>query len=177
MQFVKTELDGLCVIEPKVFSDSRGYFSETYKKADFEKHIGKVDWIQDNESKSTKGVLRGLHFQKGDFAQAKLVRVVVGCVYDVAVDVRKESPTYGRYFGIELSDSNKRQLYIPRGFAHGFLVLSDECIFQYKVDNTYSKENEAGFHYLSFGVKWPAVDVDIVVSEKDALLEMMEGHI
>lgn len=171
MQFIATNIPDVIIIEPKAFTDARGYFMESYKKTEFEKHIGIVDWIQDNESKSTKGVLRGLHLQTGEFAQAKLVRVVSGKVFDVAVDVRKGSPTYGEYVGIELSAENQRQIFIPRGFAHGFLVLSDECIFQYKVDNVYSKESEAGFHYQSFGIKWPEIDVNVLVSEKDAVLE------
>ena len=158
------------IIEPKAFIDARGYFMESYKQSEFKKHIGEISWIQENESKSSKGVLRGLHLQIGEFSQAKLVRVVSGSVLDVAVDVREGSPTYGKHVAVELSANNHRQLYIPRGFAHGFLVLSDECIFQYKVDNVYSKESEGGFHYQSFGIEWPTLDVELNLSEKDLVL-------
>lgn len=158
------------IIEPKAFIDARGYFMESYKQSEFKKHIGEISWIQENESKSSKGVLRGLHLQIGEFSQAKLVRVVSGSVLDVAVDVREGSPTYGKHVAVELSANNHRQLYIPRGFAHGFLVLSDECIFQYKVDNVYCKESEGGFHYQSFGIEWPTLDVELNLSEKDLVL-------
>ncbi len=162
------------IIEPTVFADARGYFMESYKQSEFEQHIGKIGWIQENESKSTKGVLRGLHLQTREFAQAKLVRVVTGSVFDVAVDVREGSATYGQYVAVELSDENRRQLFIPRGFAHGFLVLSDECIFQYKVDNVYSKASEAGYYYQSFGIDWPKLDMEINLSEKDLVLPKVE---
>ena len=135
MEYIATELQGAFIIEPKVINDDRGYFFEAWKKEEFEKHVGKVDFIQDNESKSSYGVLRGLHYQKGDSSQAKLVRVVKGKVLDVAVDMRRSSPTFGKYVAVELSEENKRQLFVPRGFAHGFLVLSPEAIFNYKVDN------------------------------------------
>lgn len=158
------------IIEPKAFIDARGYFMESYKQSEFKKHIGEISWIQENESKSSKGVLRGLHLQIGEFSQAKLVRVVSGSVLDVAVDVREGSPTYGKHVAVELSANNHRQLYIPRGFAHSFLVLSDECIFQYKVDNVYCKESEGGFHYQSFGIEWPTLDVELNLSEKDLVL-------
>jgi len=170
LQFTETTLPGVFIIEPTAFADARGYFMESYKQSEFEQHIGKIGWIQENESKSTKGVLRGLHLQTGEFAQAKLVRVVTGSVLDVAVDVREGSATYGQYVAVELSDENRRQLFIPRGFAHGFLVLSDECIFQYKVDNVYSKASEAGYHYQSFGIDWPKLDMEINLSEKDLVL-------
>lgn len=171
MQFKSTEIPDVFIIEPIAFADARGYFMESYRKDDFEKHIGHIEWIQDNESKSMKGVLRGLHLQTGEFAQAKLVRVVSGKVFDVAVDLRENSATFGKYVGVELSAENRRQIFIPKGFAHGFLVLSDECIFQYKVDNIYSKENEAGYHYQSFNIEWPNIDTEILVSEKDAALK------
>ena len=129
MNYIETEIQGVYVLEPRVFQDARGYFMETWNQADFDKHIGKVTFIQDNESKSSYGVLRGLHYQKGEFSQAKLVRVIKGRVLDVAVDIRKSSPTFGKYVLAELSEENKRQLFIPRGFAHGFLVLSDEAVF------------------------------------------------
>lgn len=138
MEYKETDIKGVWIIEPKVFNDARGYFMEAWKKEEFEAHVGKVDFVQDNESKSSYGVLRGLHYQKGDFSQAKLVRVIKGRVVDVAVDIRKSSPTFGKYVMVELSEENKRQLFIPRGFAHGFLVLSQEAIFAYKVDNVYA---------------------------------------
>lgn len=173
MQFTETTLLGVFIIEPKVLADARGYFMESYKQTEFEKHIGKIEWIQENESKSSKGVLRGLHLQTGEFAQAKLVKVVVGRVLDVAVDVREGSATYGNHVAVELSADNHRQLFIPRGFAHGFLVLSDECVFQYKVDNVYSKESEGGFHYQSFGIEWPEIGIELNLSDKDLILPKM----
>ena len=169
MEFKKTSIDGVYIIEPRVFNDSRGYFFEAWKKQEFEDHIGKIDFIQDNESKSMYGVLRGLHYQKGDYSQAKLVRVIKGKVLDVAVDIRKSSPTFGQYVMVELSDENKRQFFIPRGFAHGFLVLSDEAIFTYKVDNVYAPQAEAGIRWNDpdVGIEWP-IDLDkVMTSEKD----------
>jgi dTDP-4-dehydrorhamnose 3,5-epimerase len=169
MEFIKTEIEGVYIIEPKVFNDARGYFFEAWKKAEFEEHIGKVDFIQDNESKSSYGVLRGLHYQKGSYSQAKLVRVIKGKVLDVAVDLRKSSPTFGHYVMVELSDENKRQFFIPRCFAHGFLVLSDEAIFTYKVDNIYAPQEEAGIRWNDpdLGIQWP-IDLGAVqTSEKD----------
>ena len=129
MDYIKTEIEGVYVIEPKVFKDARGYFMEAWKQSEFEANIGKINFIQDNESKSSFGVLRGLHYQKGEYSQSKLVRVIKGRVLDVAVDIRKSSPTFGKHVMVELSEDNKRQFFIPRGFAHGFLVLSDEAIF------------------------------------------------
>ena len=144
MEYLKTEIEGVYVLEPRVFRDARGYFFESWRQADFDQHIGRhVEFIQDNESKSSYGVLRGLHYQKGEYSQAKLVRVIRGRVLDVAVDIRKSSPTFGKYVAVELSEDNKRQLFIPRGFAHGFLVLSDEAVFTYKVDNVYAPQHEA----------------------------------
>lgn len=169
MEFIKTKIEGVYIIEPKVFNDTRGYFFEAWKKAEFEEHIGKVDFIQDNESKSSYGVLRGLHYQKGSYSQAKLVRVIKGKVLDVAVDLRKSSPTFGHYVMVELSDENKRQFFIPRCFAHGFLVLSDEAIFTYKVDNIYAPQEEAGIRWNDpdLGIQWP-IDLNAVqTSEKD----------
>lgn len=169
MEFIKTEIEGVYIIEPEVFNDARGYFFEAWKKAEFEEHIGKVDFIQDNESKSSYGVLRGLHYQKGSYSQAKLVRVIKGKVLDVAVDLRKSSPTFGHYVMVELSDENKRQFFIPRCFAHGFLVLSDEAIFTYKVDNIYAPQEEAGIRWNDpdLDIQWP-IDLDAVqTSEKD----------
>ena len=135
MEFKELEIKGVWLIEPKRFGDARGYFCETFKLSEFESHIGKVEFVQDNESLSTRGVLRGLHFQRGEWSQAKLVRVSQGRVLDVAVDLRGGSPTYGQHVAVELSRDNGRQMFIPRGFAHGFVVLSDEAQFQYKVDN------------------------------------------
>ena len=170
MKYIKTEIEGVFILEPKVFNDSRGYFFETWKKSEFESYVGAVNFIQDNESKSSFGVLRGLHYQKGAHSQAKLVRVIKGRVMDVAVDLRKKSSTFGRYVMVELSDENKRQFFIPRGFAHGFLVLSDEAIFTYKVDNAYSPQNEACIRWNDedIHIKWPIDSKDIQTSEKDS---------
>ena len=166
----ETTLEGVYILEPKVFGDSRGYFMESYKKIDFEQHIGRVDFIQDNESKSSYGVLRGLHYQKGEASQAKLVRVIQGRVLDVAVDLRKSSPTFGKHIMVELSDENKRQFFIPRGFAHGFLVLSQEAVFSYKVDNVYSPKDECSirFNDPTLGIQWPIAESEMNLSPKDA---------
>lgn len=170
MNYIKTSIEGVWIIEPKVFNDQRGYFFEAWKQADFDEHIGRhVEFIQDNESKSSYGVLRGLHYQKGEWSQAKLVRVIKGRVLDVAVDIRKSSLTFGQHVAVELSDENKRQFFIPRGFAHGFLVLSDEAIFTYKVDNVYAPQAEAGIRWNdeTIAVEWPIDPKDVVTSEKD----------
>lgn len=169
MEFKETSIKGVYVIEPRVFNDARGYFFEAWKQAEFEEHIGKVNFVQDNESKSSRGVLRGLHYQKGDFSQAKLVRVIKGRVMDVAVDIRKSSPTFGQYVMVELSGENKRQFFIPRGFAHGFLVLSDEAIFTYKVDNVYAPQADAGIRWNdpALGIEWPIDPKEVLTSEKD----------
>ncbi len=170
MNFIRCEIEDVVIIEPKVFGDSRGYFSETYRKDLLEDFLGyRVDFCQDNESKSSKGVLRGLHYQLPPFAQTKLVRVISGRVLDVAVDIRKNSSTFGKYVAIELSDENKRELFIPRGFAHGFVVLSDEAIFSYKVDNYYSPKNDRGIAYddPDIGVDWILPKEDLILSEKD----------
>ena len=169
MIYIQTEIDGVWVIEPKVFNDARGYFMESFKEEEFCKNIGPVHFVQDNESKSSFGVLRGLHYQKGEFSQAKLVRVIKGRVLDVAVDLRKSSPTFGRYVSIELSEDNKRQFFIPRGFAHGFLVLSDEAIFTYKVDNVYAPQAEASIRYNdeTIGIDWPIAPEQMLLSPKD----------
>ena len=170
MEFIKTEIDGVWIIEPKVFNDDRGYFFESFKQAEFDKNVGyHIDFIQDNESKSSYGVLRGLHYQEGGTSQAKLVRVIKGKVVDVAVDLRKSSPTFGKYVMVELSEDNKRQFFVPRGFAHGFLVLSDEAIFTYKVDNIYSPQTEASLRWNdeTVGVKWPIDAKDVILSDKD----------
>lgn len=170
MNYIEQSVKGVFVIEPKVFGDSRGYFYESFKQAEFDEHIGHhVEFVQENQSKSSKGVLRGLHYQKGDASQAKLVRVVKGAVLDVAVDIRKSSPTFGKYVAVELSEENNRQLFIPRGFAHGFLVLSDEAVFTYKVDNVYAPQADAGIMYNDpqVGIEWPKLDCELLLSEKD----------
>lgn len=169
MEFKKTAIEGVYIIEPLVFNDSRGYFFEAWKKQEFEANIGPVEFIQDNESKSSYGVLRGLHYQKGEFSQAKLVRVIKGRVLDVAVDLRKSSPTFGKHVMVELSDENKRQFFIPRGFAHGFLVLSDEAVFTYKVDNVYAPQAEAGIRWNDpdVGIDWPIDPRQVLTSDKD----------
>ena len=164
-----TELEGVWILEPKVFGDSRGYFMETFKQDDFERHIGRINFVQDNESRSSYGVLRGLHYQKGDDSQAKLVRVIKGRVLDVAVDLRRTSPTFGRHLAVELSEDNKRQFFIPRGFAHGFVVLSDEAIFCYKVDNVYAPQSECSIRYNdpTLAISWPIPEADMKLSAKD----------
>ena len=169
MEYEETDIKGVWVLTPKVFNDNRGYFFEAWKKSDFEAHVGKVDFIQDNESKSSYGVLRGLHYQKGTYSQAKLVRVIKGKVLDVAVDLRKSSPTFGKHVMVELSEDNKRQLFIPRGFAHGFLVLSPEAIFTYKVDNIYAPAHEASIRWNDpqIGINWPIDQKNVVTSPKD----------
>ena len=157
------------LIEPKVFHDARGYFMEAFKEEEFRTQIGEVHFVQDNESKSSFGVLRGLHYQKGDYSQAKLVGGIKGKVLDVAVDLRKESSTFGKYVSVELSEENKRQFFIPRGFAHGFLVLSEEAIFTYKVDNVYAPHAEASIRYddPTIGIDWPIAPEQMLLSEKD----------
>lgn len=169
MEFKETNIKGAYVIEPRVFNDARGYFYEVWKQSEFDEHIGKVTFVQDNESKSSYGVLRGLHYQKGALSQAKLVRVIKGKVLDVAVDLRRSSETFGQYVAVELSDDNKRQFFIPRGFAHGFLVLSDEAIFTYKVDNVYAPQAEAGIRWNDpdIAIEWPIDLSKVVTSEKD----------
>ena len=169
MVYNETFIKGVFVIEPKVFKDTRGYFFEAWKQQEFTENVGSVDFIQDNESKSSFGVLRGLHYQKGEFAQAKLVRVIKGTVLDVAVDIRRSSSTFGKHVMVELSEENKRQLFIPRGFAHGFLVMSDEAIFTYKVDNVYAPQAEAGIRWddPTLGIEWPVDRQKVLTSDKD----------
>ncbi|MCQ2224171.1 MAG: dTDP-4-dehydrorhamnose 3,5-epimerase [Paludibacteraceae bacterium] len=176
MIFTEQKIKGVWVIEPKVFADSRGYFMEAFKQNEFEEHIGKVNFIQDNESKSSYGVLRGLHYQKGDCSQAKLVRVIKGEVIDVAVDIRKSSPTFGQHVAVLLSEENKKQLFIPRGFAHGFLVKSEEAIFTYKVDNVYAPQADAGiaFNDPEIGIKWDIPAEKMLLSEKDQKHPMLK---
>lgn len=167
-EIYRAEVKGGFVIEPQVFGDSRGYFMESYKKELFEKYIGVVDFIQDNESRSSYGVVRGLHFQRGEWSQSKLVRVTQGRVYDVVVDLRRTSPTFGQYVGIELSDENKKQLFVPRGFAHGFAVLSETAQFCYKVDNVYAPHEEVTLFYNDphVAVQWPIKAEEMLLSEK-----------
>ena len=172
MKFVETKILDVIIIEPTVFGDERGYFLESYNKKKFEEVVSKTSFIQDNESKSSKGVLRGLHFQKPPFEQAKIVRCIEGEVLDVAVDIRKNSKTYGEHVAVLLSGENKRQLFVPRGFAHGFLVLSDSATFAYKVDNTYAPEFDAGILWKDkeLNIQWGLKDSIVKVSAKDAEL-------
>ncbi|MBQ9637798.1 MAG: dTDP-4-dehydrorhamnose 3,5-epimerase [Prevotella sp.] len=169
MIYRETEIKGVYIIEPKVYADGRGYFYEAWKQEEFRREIGDVAFLQDNESKSSFGVLRGLHYQKGEWSQAKLVHVISGRVLDVAVDMRRSSPTFGHHVMVELSGENKLQLFIPRGFAHGFLVLSDEAVFSYKVDNVYKPEAEASVRYddSDLGIEWPLSADQLLMSEKD----------
>ena len=169
MKFIKTDIPDVVIIEPRVFGDDRGYFMETFRQDLFEKNVRKINFIQDNESKSKRGVLRGLHYQLPPFAQSKLVRVIKGSVIDVAVDIRKNSPTFGKYVAVELSEDNKKQLFIPRGFAHGFLVTSDEAIFTYKVDNYYAPEYDRGIRFddPDIDINWNFPKEEILVSDKD----------
>lgn len=165
-KFEMTGIDGVYVIEPQVFGDERGYFMETYSEEEFKEAGLNYNFVQDNQSSSRKGVLRGLHFQK-EHPQAKLVRVISGEVFDVAVDLRENSDTYGKWVGVLLSADNKKQLMIPRGFAHGFLVVSDKAEFVYKCDDVYHPEDEGGVMYDSCGIEWPEIDVEPILSEKD----------
>lgn len=169
MNFIEQHIKGVWLIEPKVFTDQRGYFMESFKEDLFEQHIGDVKFIQDNESQSTRGVLRGLHYQTGEYSQAKLVRALKGSVLDVIVDIRKSSPTFGQSLAIELSEKNKLQLFVPRGFAHGFLVLEDETIFSYKVDNIYSPAHEATILWSdpTLKIDWNIDKDELVLSDKD----------
>jgi dTDP-4-dehydrorhamnose 3,5-epimerase len=179
MKVVSTNLKDCYIIEPSVYKDERGYFFESFNKKNFLEKTGlTVDFVQDNQSKSSYGVLRGLHFQKGDSAQAKLVRVLSGKVLDVAVDLRKDSPTFKKCFSIELTAENKKQLFVPRGFAHGFVVLSDEAEFFYKCDNYYNKDSEGGIIYndQELNIDWKIDKKDIIVSEKDLNLHHLDLH-
>ena len=175
MKFIETKISDVIIIEPTVFGDTRGYFLESYNQNKFEEFIGNISFVQDNESKSSKGVLRGLHFQKPPFAQAKLVRCIEGKVLDVAVDIRKESKTYGNHIAVELSGENKKQLFVPRGFAHGFVVLSESATFAYKVDNTYAPDHDAGIRWndKELNIQWGMKDGEVMVSEKDAELPFL----
>lgn len=178
MKVEHTHLEGCFIITPKVFGDERGYFFESFNQDIFEKETGvSVNFVQDNQSKSSKGVLRGLHFQKGKHAQAKLVRVIKGKVLDVAVDVRPNSKTYGQHVSVILDETNNKQLFVPRGFAHGFLVLEDHTIFSYKCDNFYNKQSEDGIIYNdpSLNIDWNFPERELILSEKDLLLPKFEA--
>lgn len=180
MTVKETKLKGCFILKPKIFEDSRGYFFESFNQNKFNKLIGQnINFIQDNESFSSKGVLRGLHYQVGEYAQAKLVRVIKGKVLDIAVDIRKDSSTFGGYFSLELSEENKQQLFIPRGFAHGFIVLSDTAIFSYKCDNFYNKESEGGIIYndKELNVDWKLNENEFIISEKDLSLPTLKEAI
>lgn len=176
MNVIKTDIEGVVIIEPKVFGDDRGYFFESFSQPLFDKLVRPVKFVQDNESKSKYGVLRGLHFQKGQHAQSKLVRVVKGRVLDVAVDIRKGSPTFGKYVAVELTEDNHRQFFVPRGFAHGFAVLSEEAIFQYKCDNLYAPESEGAviWNDPEIGIDWGLAAEDVVLSPKDMCHPMLK---
>ena len=169
MNVIRTDIDGVVIIEPRVFNDGRGYFFESFSERDFSAQVAPVRFVQDNESRSSYGVIRGLHFQKPPFTQAKLLRVVCGRVLDVAVDLRRSSPTFGKHVAVELSGENHRQLFIPRGFAHGFSVLSDEVVFQYKCDNFYAPESEGGIarNDPALGIDWGVPADKVRVSTKD----------
>ncbi|MDE6669980.1 MAG: dTDP-4-dehydrorhamnose 3,5-epimerase [Muribaculaceae bacterium] len=169
MNVIKTDIEGVVILEPRVFTDARGYFFESYNKKNFDRLVGRIDFVQDNESCSSRGVMRGLHFQRPPYAQAKLVRCVRGSVLDVAVDIRKGSPTYGQHVSCLLTEHNHRQFFIPRGFAHGFAVLSDTAVFQYKCDNYYCPEADGGISILdpSLGIDWGISFEEAILSEKD----------
>ena len=177
MNVIKTEIEGLLILEPKIFGDSRGYFYESYNKQRFEEVTGlNINFVQDNQSKSCYGVLRGLHFQKPPYAQSKLVRCVKGQILDISVDIRKSSPTFGKYIAVELNENNHRQLFIPHGFAHGFVVLSEEAIFQYKCDNFYNKESEGAIAWNDpeIGIDWGIPSADIILSDKDKVNPLLK---
>lgn len=169
MEVIKTELEGVVILEPRLFKDDRGYFFESFSQREFDEKVRPVKFVQDNESKSVYGVLRGLHFQKPPFAQSKLVRVIQGAVLDVAVDIRVGSPTYGKHVAVELTAENHRQLFIPRGFAHGFSVLTDEVVFQYKCDNFYAPQSEGAIVWNdpALGIDWRIPEASVILSEKD----------
>jgi len=180
MKVLETKLKGCFVVEPKIFKDERGYFFESFNSKKFQDITqSKTNFVQDNESYSTKGVLRGLHYQIGDYAQAKLVRVVKGKVLDVTVDLRKDSETFGEHISVELTEENKKQFFVPKGFAHGFIVLSDTAIFSYKCDNFYNKESEQGIIYndKDLNIDWQLPESEFIVSEKDTILPTFKNAI
>lgn len=176
MEVIKTALDGVVVIEPRLFEDARGYFFESFSQREFDEKVGKVVFVQDNESKSSYGVMRGLHFQRPPFTQSKLVRCVKGIVLDVAVDIRKGSPTYGQHVAVELTEENHRQIFIPKGFAHGFAVLSETAVFQYKCDEFYHPEADGGISILddSLRIYWKIPTAQAILSEKDTKHPMLK---
>ncbi len=176
MNVIKTDIEGVVIIEPNVFEDSRGYFFESFSKREFNEKVANINFVQDNESKSSYGVIRGLHFQKPPYAQSKLVRCVRGKVLDVAVDIREGSPTYGQWVSCELTEDNHRQFFIPQGFAHGFSVLSDEAIFQYKCDNFYNKDSEGAILWCDpqLNVNWKVYHEDTIISDKDSKNGMLK---
>jgi len=169
MELIETCIPGVVIVQPRIFGDERGYFFESFSQRDFERQVCKTVFVQDNESKSCYGVVRGLHFQKPPYAQSKLVRVVKGRVLDVAVDIRKGSPTFGKHVSVELTEENKRQFFVPRGFAHGFAVLSTEAVFQYKCDNFYTPESEGALAWddPDLGIDWRIPAAKVILSEKD----------
>ena len=169
MEVIKTEIEGVVIIEPRIFNDERGYFYESFSQREFEEKVCRTTFVQDNQSKSSYGVLRGLHFQKPPYSQSKLVRCIKGAVLDVAVDIRKGSPTFGKHVAVELSEENHRQLFIPRGFAHGFAVLTPEAVFQYKCDNYYNKESEGSVAWNDpqLAIDWRIPADEVLLSEKD----------
>ena len=171
MEVIKTDIEGVVIIEPRIFKDERGYFYESFSQREFEEKVCRTTFVQDNQSKSSYGVVRGLHFQKPPYSQSKLVRCIKGAVLDVAVDIRKGSPTFGKYVAVELTEDNHRQFFVPRGFAHGFAVLSEEAVFQYKCDNFYNKESEGSVAWNDpqLGIDWRIPAEKVLLSEKDKL--------
>lgn len=171
MEVIKTEIEGVVIIEPRIFKDDRGYFYESFSQREFDEKVCRTTFVQDNQSKSSYGVLRGLHFQKPPYCQSKLVRCIKGAVLDVAVDIRKGSPTFGKYVAVELTEDNHRQFFVPRGFAHGFAVMSDEAVFQYKCDNFYNKESEGSVAWNDpqLAIDWRIPFDKVILSEKDKL--------
>ena len=176
MEVIKTDIEGVVIIEPRIFNDERGYFYESFSQREFEEKVCRTVFVQDNQSKSSYGVLRGLHFQKPPYSQSKLVRCIKGAVLDVAVDIRKGSPTFGKYVAVELTEENHRQFFVPRGFAHGFAVLSPEAVFQYKCDNFYCKESEGSVAWNDpqLAIDWRIPAGDILLSPKDKLSKNIE---
>ena len=179
MKVIKTAIEGVVIIEPKVFRDARGYFFESFSQREFEEKVRKINFVQDNESMSSYGVMRGLHFQNPPFAQSKLVRCVKGAVLDVAVDIRRGSPTYGQHVAVELAEDNHRQFFVPRGFAHGFAVLSETAIFQYKCDNFYAPQADGGISIKddSLGIDWKIPTENALLSEKDTFHALLKDFI
>lgn len=179
MEVIKTAIEGVLILEPRVFNDARGYFFESFSQREFEEKVGPVQFVQDNESMSVRGVMRGLHFQRPPYTQAKLVRCVRGAVLDVAVDIRKGSPTYGQHVAVELTEENHRQFFVPRGFAHGFAVLSEEAVFQYKCDNFYAPQAEGGISILdtSLGIDWRIPTEEAILSEKDTMHPLLRDFV